>query len=177
MELNDQNLKPEQPQLLDKINSTLEQLGSTAKWKRAPERIEGTDILKDKTILFVDDVSDVLQTFVPDLMVATEGKSVFMTYKGQDLKEFTEQILAVNADIILMDYHLDSDLEYGLKGSRIASFLRRNFNGVIVGFSSETAGVSKFVEAGAIGSIKKNPGNPEASIKALAELIEEQHQE
>ena len=78
MEIKDLNLIPQEPSPLDKINAILKDLGSSAKWKRAPEHIEGAELLREKTIVMVDDEQQVLEAFVPDLVVATDGKAIFI---------------------------------------------------------------------------------------------------
>lgn len=161
---------PLTPNLVDKINEALKELGSTARWTKAPEFLKEYRPLKDKTIVLVDDVDMVLKAFVPGLMVATDGKAFFVQYKGQPLQELTEQILQRNPDLILLDYNLEEEGE--LKGTELArELLRQKFSGDIVGFSSERAAEQEFQKVGVKRSINKEAGFPEESIKELAELV------
>ena len=117
-----QKFYPQEPLLIDKINGTLKMLGSTMKWKRAPEVIKGAEVLKDKKIAMVDDEQGVLESFVPDLMTATDGKAAFIKYEGQSIDELTKQIQDAEADLVLLDYHLSEVL----KGSDVARALTDN---------------------------------------------------
>lgn len=168
MELKDTNLTPQEQSPIDKINLVLKELGSTAKWKRAPEKIEGAEVLKDKTIVMIDDVQGVLEAFVPDLVVATDGKATFIKYTGQSKEELIEQIQQSKANVVLLDYHLSE----ALKGSEVTlALLGIGFNGSIVGFSSDSDAKRDFQRAGALGSVDKEAGFPKSSVTKLAELL------
>ena len=168
MDLGEKNFVPKEPALIDKINSTLENLGSSSKWKRALEIIEGTEILRDKTIAMVDDEQGVLEAFVPDLMTATDGKATFIKYNGQSIEELVAQIQAAEATLILLDYHLSKML----KGSDVARALSdEGFLGIAIGFSSDNNAKKDFEDAGAFGSVEKEAWSPETSIKQLAKLL------
>ena len=168
MELSDKNFAPPAQSPIEKINATLQELGSTAKWKRAPERIPGTEALKDKTIVMVDDESGVLEAFIPDLMVATDGKATFIKYNGQSVEELIEQIRQSKANLVLLDFHLSETL----KGATVARAMTdQGFAGSIVGFSSDDDARRKFKAAGALGAINKEAGFPESSVKKLGELF------
>ncbi|MFA6270037.1 MAG: hypothetical protein WC657_02395 [Candidatus Paceibacterota bacterium] len=160
---------PQEPiNLKDKINETFEKLGVSARWRKAPEAIEGTKVLKDKTIVMVDDVVGVLESFAPHLIVATEGKASFITYNGQPLEELINQILESNPNLVLMDYHLSGTL----KGSEVIRKLKEaNYDGDSVGFSSDNNTTMDFENAGAVASISKEAGYPEASVKELSQKI------
>lgn len=168
MELKDTNLTPQEQSPIDRINFVLKELGSTAKWKRAPEKIEGTEVLKDKTVVMVDDVQGVLEAFVPDLVVATDGNAVFIKFTGQNTEELIEQIQQSKADVVLLDYHLSE----ALKGSEVTrALLGAGFHGSIVGFSSDSDPKRDFQQAGALGSVDKEAGFPKSSVSKLAELL------
>lgn len=168
METEEQIKETPQVNLLEKINKALEDLGSTTRWKLTPEFIEGCEVLKDKVIVMVDDVKIVLESFAPDLMVATDGKANFVEYKGQKLNELLDQILQYNPNIILLDYHLSDQL----KGSEVLKALRESgFSGDAIGFSSDSHVISQFKTAGAKACIDKDAGQPEISVKELAEVI------
>lgn len=169
--MNEKNLqKPEVPkeELLEKINKALADLGSTAKWKRAPECLEGYEALRDKTVVMVDDVKAVLENYAPHLIVATEGKASFIEYKGQQLDELIRQIMGQNPNIVVMDYNLSDDL----KGTSVIEALKaQNFSGEVVGFSSDSHTAKKFADAGAIGIVDKGEYSPEESVEKLAGLF------
>ena len=168
MELKDTNLTPQEQTPIDKINLILKELGSTAKWKRAPEKIDGTEVLKNKTIVMVDDVQGVLEAFVPDLVITTDGKATFIKYTGQSTEELIDQIQQSKADVVLLDYHLSQ----ALKGSEVTRvLLGAGFNGSIVGFSSDSDAKRDFQQAGALGSVDKEAGFPKSSVSKLAELL------
>ena len=138
MDLGDKNFIPQEPSLIDRINGKLEALGSGMKWKKAPEIIEGAEILKDRIVAMVDDEQGVLEAFIPDLMVATDGKAIFIKYDGQTVDELIKQIQGTEANLIILDYHLSKVV----KGSDVARALReRGFSGDTVGFSSDPAPV------------------------------------
>ena len=154
--------------LLKKINKALADLGSTAKWKRAPEFLENYMPLKDKIVVVVDDVKAVLENFAPHLIVATNGNALFIEYKGQELDELIQQIMDYNPSIVVMDYHLSENL----KGTSVIKALRvQNFQGGAVGFSSDSHTAGAFSAAGAKGSIDKGGHFPEQSVEELANLI------
>ena len=155
--------------LLEQINSALEKLGSTTRWEKIPEGLEGNEILKDKIIVMVDDVIEVLEALAPALTVVTEGKANFVHYKGQELKQLLDEILAYNPNIILLDYSLSKQL----KGPQVMEALRTaGFNGETIGFTSDEAAVNEFKDRGASGCVKKNAAWPEKSIKGLKDLID-----
>jgi len=179
MESNDQNLGQEQPVLLDKINTAIKELGGGAKWKRTPEHLDGTEVLKDKTVVMVDDEIGVLEAFVPNLMVATDGKASFIRYDNRSLEQLVAQIQEAKADVVLLDYHLSRGPERAfpftpgeLEGSEVArGLVGAGFTGSIIGFSSDTYVKREFQDAGALGAINKSPGFPGDSVKELAQLL------
>lgn len=154
--------------VLDKINQALADLGSTAKWRRAPEYLKEYEPLKGKRLVMVDDMKGLLEHFAPGLMVATDGNASFIEYTGQNSDQLIEQIMQHDPDIVVMDYHLSDHL----KGSSvIRSLNEQNFSGQTIGFSSDNATSKNFMAAGAKGTVKKDTGEPERSIGELANLI------
>jgi len=154
--------------LLENINRTLTELGSTGKWKSTPEFLEGYEPLKDKIVVMVDDVKTVLENFAPHLIVATDGKAFFIEYKGQKLEELIQEIMESSPNIVVMDYHLSENL----KGTDVIKALKgQNFSGEAVGFSSDSHTAREFTDAGAIGVVDKGGYSPENSIEKLATLI------
>lgn len=154
--------------LLEKINTALSELGSTSKWKRAPDFLEGYVPLKDKTVVMVDDLKMILEQMVPYLLTATEGKASFIEFTGQQLEELIEQITTHSPDIVLVDYHLSDEL----KGTNVIEALHgQNFQGEVVGFSSDSRTARAFIDAGAKGAVDKGGYDPENSVKELAAVI------
>lgn len=116
----------------------------------------------------VDDAQGLLECFAPHLIVATDGNATFIKYNGQSIEELVKQILQTKANLVLLDYHLSDTL----KGSSVArALLGDNFSGLVVGFSSDSGAKRDFQQSGAFGSVDKNAGSPETSVKALAELL------
>lgn len=153
--------------LLEKVNAALQELGSTARWLKTPELVEGGEALRDKIIVMVDDIKDVLEAFAPHLIVATDGKASFIQYRGERLEELLNEILARNPNIVLLDYHLSDQL----KGTAVARALREaGFKGDSIGFSSDKNAVGEFDKVGA-GFLEKNAWDPETSVKSLAESV------
>ncbi len=154
-------------ELLERINAILAGLGSRARWLKLPQSQSEYATLKDKRVLMVDDIVGVLEQFVPDLVIATDGKASFLQYVKQPADELVSEMLAGNPDIILLDYNLSGDL----KGTEIAGLLiQKGYAGKIVGFSSEGSTVKEFNKVGVSSCIEKNNGYPEQSIKELALL-------
>ena len=158
---------------LDKINEAVAKIrpGST-KYLEAPT-MEGCESLKDKIVVMVDDMPLILEAFVPGLTVATGGNASFIYNQGKDVDALVEQILKTNSNLVLMDYHLseskDEDEDNDFLGTEVVKALRaKNFTGKIFGFSSDQAAVAAFERAGTTGTIKKDGGRPEKTIKELA---------
>ncbi len=167
-EENIQNQEVPKMTLLEKINQTLKELGSAEKWKRAPEFLESYEPLKDKIVIMVDDAKDILNTFAPYLIIATNGKTYFIEYTNQKFNDLIQQIMEHNPDIIIMDYNLSENL----KGAAVIRKLReQNFTGETVGFSSDSRTAKEFIDAGAKGVVDKDTYDPEKSIKELANLF------
>ncbi len=165
------NLNPtpeQQTALLEKINQALAELGSGAKWKRAPEFLAEYEPLRGKKIIMVDDLKKLLEHFVPLFMVATDGNAGFVEHLNQTIDELVDQIIHINPDIVLLDFNLANNV----LGSEIAEKLTtHSFSGISVGFSSDTKTAEKFIAAGAIGAVDKDAGDPEKSVVELAKLI------
>ncbi|MDO8669651.1 MAG: hypothetical protein Q7K65_05145 [Candidatus Buchananbacteria bacterium] len=159
------------PDLLEKINQALKELGSTLKYKRAPEFKKEYESLAGKTIVMVDDIVDVIEAIMPDLMVATDGHADFVKYDQQDINQLIEQIIAKNPDIVLLDYHLSNQL----KGSAIAGSLKgQGFEGDIVGFSSDSGAKKDFEKAGITACVEKEAYNPSATISSVGKIFSEE---
>ncbi|MEI7890945.1 MAG: hypothetical protein WCI36_03155 [bacterium] len=116
--------------------------------------IEGTDFLRDKKIVLVDDSLTVLRYEVPYLTVATNGNFEPIHYQAQSIEKIVEEILRKNPDVLLMDFTLSYDP--ALTGDEVIESLREaGFSGKIVGYSSDTKNDSKFIEAGADFCVEK----------------------
>lgn len=167
----DKDQENHQAFLLDKVNAALRELGSTAQWKRAPEFLKEYEPLRGKTVLLVDDVNDVLQAIMPELIVATDGNASFIEYKQQELEELVKEIIERNPNIVLLDYHLSDEL----KGETIVRTLaEQQFVGSAIGFSSDSDTTRSFKNSGAMASVRKNAGFPEATVKDIAKLFDQE---
>ena len=154
--------------LLQRINRALKELGSSSKWLKLPKFLPDYESLRGKKILLVDDVVEVVESLIPDLMVATDGNASFIHYKEQELELIISEILEKNPDIILLDYNLSESL----KGTEIARILKEKaFTGKSIGFSSEKDTSKKFIDAGAFGYVEKNAYDPEACLKGIAKIV------
>lgn len=158
--------------LLNKINATLAELGSTAKWKMLPDFKDEYKSLQDKTITIVDDGDMILQNQMPDLIVATAGKASFVFHKGEPVEKIIDQIKDKNPDIVLMDYSLAK----GIEGPQVIELLKKSgFTGKIIGYSSSKDSNEALIKSGAVGAIDKSAYNRERyesdSVRLLGELI------
>ncbi|MEK7608325.1 MAG: hypothetical protein AAB495_01995 [Patescibacteria group bacterium] len=162
------NVESQPPDILERINTALAGLGSTAKWKRAPKFEQEYNPLRGKTVIMVDDAQGVLEAFAPTLMVATEGKAVLILFNGQSAEELAAEIQAKKADIVLLDYHLSESIKGAAVGRKL---LGGGFEGKLFGFSSDPDTVRAFRDAGVNDCISKEAGSPEKSVKDLAQRL------
>lgn len=156
-------------ELLRKAQSTIEEVtGVKSDLEKLPKPVEGAEILKEKTIVLIDDDRDVFESFIPHLMVATEGKAIFIAHGGQSEEEIIREISESGANVVLLDFHLSMRIE----GTNIAKALKDSgFSGAIIGFSSDKTADQAFKKAGALGAINKNTNAPEVSIRKLAQVL------
>jgi len=157
------------PDLLDRINRALKELGSSAKYKKAPKYKPGFEHLRDKTVVIIDDVYGVLEGFIPEMMVASNGNADFIHFTNQSKEELVRQIMEKNPDIVFLDYNLSDEL----KGSAIAKQLKsEGFGGDVIGFSSDPGTSRDFQNAGARACLNKDindfAGQLEKSPEAFA---------
>ncbi len=154
--------------LLERVNAALAGLQSTAKYKRLLDAVPGCEALRGKTILMVDDVQDVLESFVSPLMIATHGNASFIRYQGQPSEELVQEILNVRPEIVLIDYHLSETM----KGDAIARLLTKQQPEIAcIGFSSDKDAKQAFLDAGVKGVAPKEAYDPEPSLQAIANII------
>ena len=167
----EEKFKPKSPNItINQINDVLKSLGSGYMCEEVPERIQGTEILRDKTIVMVDDQLILLKLFAPELVVATDNKARFIEHTNQKIEDLVTSIMETKADIVLLDYSLAS----GIKGPEVArALLSKGFSDLIIGFSTHGNAEFEFEASGALGSIKKeNPEKfPGVSVKALANFL------
>jgi CheY-like chemotaxis protein len=156
-------------ELLKNINITLKTLGSDTLCTVLPDLSPDDAHLKGKTILMVDDKLINLQLFVPALMVATDGKALFLHVQDEEeLDEVVEKILALHPDIVLLDYNISENI----KGDYLVEPLQEQSEGIIiVGFSSDRSGLQAFENAGVTHCVEKRSWDPVSSIKELAEIF------
>lgn len=156
-------------ELLHKTNSIIEEItGEKVTLEKLPKPIEGTEALKNKIIAMVDDDEGVFKSFIPHLLVATDGKAIFIPYWGQREKVIIEEIFKSGANVALLDFRLSM----GVEGTNIAKALKdRGFSGTIIGFSSDKTADQAFKKAGALGAINKSTNSPEVSLRKLAQIL------
>jgi len=180
METPQEQLTAEQHQaaLLEKINAPLQELSKQVKWLggkwiKLPESLPEYEKLKGKRILLVDDAATVIGGLLPQFMVATDGNFSFIQYKGEDVRQLIEEIIAKSPEILLLDYNLSEDYSgEGLKGTDVANALQENaFEGKMVGFSSEKSSIEEFQRRSGIVAIEKNTFSIEDSLKELSKVI------
>ncbi|EKE25356.1 MAG: N-methyl-transferase [uncultured bacterium] len=153
--------------LLNKINEAMKELGSKSKWLKLKEAPDGTEILKGKRIVMVDDLRNILTSYVPDLIVSTNDHAGFVLHEQQSIEELAEQIIEKAPEVILMDRKLAN----GINGADVTrSILQKYPKTKVVGFSSE-GDATDFLKAGAVGFVKKDTWEAAGSIKQIAELL------
>lgn len=103
-------------------------------------------------------------------MVATEGNAGFVKYDQQAVKEVVDQILKQNPDIVLLDFNLSHEL----KGDAVCRMLQdENFQGKIIGFSSDRYSDREFEKAGVTAIVPKATHKPSQSVLDVAEAVKE----
>lgn len=153
--------------LLSRVNETMQELGSSSKWLKLKKMPEGAEVLKGKRIVMVDDLRNILTSYVPNLIVATDDQAGFVLHEQQSMETLVEQILEKTPEIILMDRKLAS----GINGADVTRSILQKEPGIkIIGFSSE-GDATDFMGAGAVGFVEKDTLEPAESIKQVAELL------
>ncbi|MDO8569862.1 MAG: hypothetical protein Q7R89_03795 [bacterium] len=166
------NQEPNRNLLLEKINKTLLEMGSKAKYLKLPEDFEEYKSLKGKKILMLDDVRRLLEAFIPDLMVATDGNATYVLHEGKRPDETAKEIIEKKPDVALLDY----DLSNGVTGIDIYNILKENgYSGQSIGFSSSKTYSNNFKKAGIENCVNKDTGYIEGTLKELAKLVTEKN--
>lgn len=161
--------EPDKALLLDKINAVLADLGSDAKYLKLPKDCPEYKSLKGKKILMLDDIDRLLEAFLPDLIVATDGNAAYIFHKGASPEDTAKEILEQNPDIALLDY----SLQEGVKGTDVYKKLQeKGFAGLSIGFSSDKDSLKNFQRVGADG-IEKDTFDTGAVVKEIAKLVKE----
>src|SRR6266567_4646150 len=141
-----------QNELLEKANGILENLGLTSRYKKIKEQIAECENLRNKKVIMVDDIVDLMKSFAGDLTTATNGNASFLLHSNQTEEIIIEQILAVNPEIILMDKNLAN----GVSGINLVRKITQQHPEIIcIGFSSESSAGNEFISAGARGFVDK----------------------
>ncbi len=138
-----------QSEILAKINEKMKTLlgDEAVKYREVPKTLPEWDSLRDKKVLLVTDLIEVLKSLIPELLAATEGKAEFFKYDGEDMSDLVEYILSSNSDMVI----LSDTLSEGVEGSEIVRELNKfNFSGKVVGIGKnggdfEEAGVDNFI--------------------------------
>ncbi len=154
--------------LKTKVNRAFEELGVGTRYKKVKETVPGCENLRGKRIVMVDDVKAVLETFVEDLVVASDGNASFILHKDQSLDELVGEIIQRNPDIVLVDGHL----AHGIEGDAVIESLSR-INAVLksIIFSSDSHIGDRLTSGNIAGVVKKETSDPETSVKKVADII------
>lgn len=167
------NQEPNKTLLLEKINKALLEIGSKAQYLKVPEDYPEYQTLKGKKVLMLDDVKGLLEAFIPDLMVATNGNASYIFYKGETPEEVVKQIIEQNPEIALLDYRLSKEVS----GTDIYKILKENgFTGKSIGFSSDKDSIELFKKTGVEDCVEKDTFDTGAVVKEIAKLVEKQNQ-
>lgn len=167
--------------LLELVNMALSSIGARSRWKSLPTDNPQFTPLKGRDLVIVDDSRDVLEIFLPYLVVATEGRTYGIFVHQEKIETAWDVALEAlvvlekkAADglksVILMDY----DLDRGLTGRDVTNELRKNgFEGVIIGFSGmeEDYVRSDFLAAGANAFVLKKTAEPEETVARIGEVL------
>jgi|GEM_PF-4696752 hypothetical protein len=159
----------EQKDLFKEAKSILKTIqGEYAFIDTLPIPLVGTENLRDKKITMIDDQEIVFGTFVPRLLVETNGKATFIYHQGQTIEEIIDELIKTNPDAVLIDYNLAN----GIKGSDLVKILnQKEFPGKVFGFSTDMRANKKFKEANASGVIYKDLNNTESPIRQLSQYL------
>lgn len=156
--------------LIAKINAAMAACGSNWQHTRVPDDLPGYKSLKGRRIMQIDDSDPILESFAPNLVVATDGNFTPLLYSGQSEEDVVAAVVASGAEIVLMDYSLDSD---NMNGARLTEALRRKGLAIkIIGFTSEGDSMRFLISAGADGCVVKKSIDSVGSILRVAEFVE-----
>lgn len=159
-ELNQENLK-------NLVNQVFSEMGSSMRYKKVKETVPGCESLLGKKIVMVDDVKEVLESFVEDLVVASGGNASFILHKDQLLDELVNEILQRNPDVVLVD----GNLAKNIKGDMVIEQLdKNNINAKSIIFSSDSHMAAQ-LKSKNITFVKKETHDPESSIRDVAGMV------
>ncbi len=136
------------------------------------EIIDRTESLREQKILMIDDESNMIERFMPKLLVATNGKAYFILHNQKSADELVEEIMKKQADMILMDL----SLAYYITGTDITSRLReKGVNTPIVIFTASNTDDEMYRRGlkicGASDVIHKSEYDTDGSIREIAEFM------
>ena len=155
--------------LFDEANNMLTRIcGPEFAIKSLPVPLAGTEALRDKRIFMGDDQATYFSSFIPSLLVETDGKAKFVLHKDQTVKELADSIIESESDIALLDLNMAN----GISGTDVARMVKeKGFSGKIIGFSSDMRAVNAFKQVGANGVVRKDSNNQEATIREIVQII------
>lgn len=127
--------------------------------------------LKDKRVVMVDDAINMLITHVPALIGCCEsGYGIHFDGRG-GIEELCGLIQESEPDVVLMDYDFDT----GVGGTVYLTELHPVMPNIdFVGFSTQGSFKADFLEAGAIGFLRKDLSEPKGSMFDLAGILAKQ---
>lgn len=151
--------------ILEIINESLDNVeGGEGNWVKVPKTFPEYQPLRGKKITLVDDQADIIDAFIPHLVMATHKMVTGVWHRGQRVEELVDEIIKSSPDIILVDWQLSN----GIVGSEVIDQLGvKGISGRIFIFSSASR---NFVACRSVG---KNVYNHASSVRELARMIKD----
>ncbi len=155
-------------QALERLNAIYAQIGVATRSDVPEQELDGHKALKGKKILLIDDSAWVFELYAEPLMSVTGGNAYFLLHEGLKLNSLLEKILEIDPQYVLMDANLDSSVS-GIDVT--AELVRRKPEIRVIGFSNSISYAPAFMEAGAVGAVRKRSDDVGASMKEIEMLI------
>ena len=121
--------------------------------------------LLDLRILMVDDIQQVLCSFIPELNAACGQQAQFLLHQRENEEALAKKIIALSPSLLL----LDGSLAGGLAGWEVLKVIfKYNAKMSCFGFSAEPRYEKYFSQAGALAFIHKRTSETAATIQDIA---------
>ncbi|MCB0337643.1 MAG: hypothetical protein KDD62_15110, partial [Bdellovibrionales bacterium] len=151
--------------LLNQINNVQRELGQTGRFLVLPEVPKDVmAALKDKRILMLDDSAEVLATWSPALITATNGYFSYLHITERFNVDLIRQaVVKLKPDLILVDYDFGRN---GFLGTDLITVFRAmDSQSLAVGFSSSEQSNEQFRKSGVLFTADK--ANERAGLEQL----------